>query len=96
MFDRRRPVGTSAAGSGLWITDGWDLHGNTLIGALGNPGSGWSFVEIADIFGNHQSSILLYNSSTNAYATWSLNDGSARSVANLGSPGSGWTEKRFV
>jgi hypothetical protein len=41
----------------LWIPGGWDLHGNALIGGrnIGNPGSGWSFAGIADIFGDHPS-----------------------------------------
>ncbi len=61
-------------GSGEYAT--FDVSGGTLIGGgdMGNPGADWSFAGIGDLNGYRESSILFYNSSTGAYATWEMND----------------------
>ena len=82
--------------SGTYAT--WDLSGNAIVGGgtIGNPGSNMVYEGIADIFGNHESSILFENTSTGQYETWNMNDTSVVSVSNLGTNPAGWTEKAFV
>ena len=82
--------------SGVYAT--WDLSGNTIVGGgtVGNPGANWQFEGIADLNGNHQSSILFLNTSTGQYATWLLKDATVAGGATIGAPGAGWSFKTVV
>jgi hypothetical protein len=74
------------------------LSGAAIVGGgtVGSPGSNWVYQGIADIFGDHQSSILFENTSTGQYETWNMTNTWIWSVSQLGAPGAAWTVKAFV
>ena len=48
------------------------------------------FKGVVDLNGNHLSSILFLNTSTNQYVSWEMNDTTVAAVHTLGAPGAGW------
>jgi hypothetical protein len=82
--------------SGVYAT--WDLSGSSIVGGgtVGNPGANWQFEGLADLAGNHQDSILFFNTSTGVYATWQLNDAAIVGGGAIGAPGAAWAFKTVV